>query len=58
MNSRPASNREQLAAQRHLSFNRRQFLRGLGACVSLPMFESAIGPVARAATGPAAGGME
>lgn len=58
MNSRPASAREQLAAQRHLSLNRRQFLRGLGACVALPMFESAIAPIARAAVGsPAAGAM-
>lgn len=57
MNSRPASDREQVAAQRHLSLNRRQFLRGLGACVALPMFESAIRPVARAATGAAGGGM-
>jgi hypothetical protein len=28
------------AAQRHLAFTRRQFLRGLGACIALPMFES------------------
>src|SRR5882757_4831284 len=29
-----------LAAQRHASFTRRQFLRGLGACIALPAFES------------------
>lgn len=28
------------AAERHLSFNRRHFLRGLGTCVALPAFES------------------
>ncbi len=44
------------ALQRQLAFNRRQFLRGLGACVALPMLESAMGPAARAATvAPAAG---
>lgn len=29
-----------LAAERHIAFNRRNFLRGLGACVALPAFES------------------
>ena len=29
-----------LAAQRHASLSRRHFLRGLGACVALPAFES------------------
>jgi Protein of unknown function (DUF1552) len=29
-----------LAAQRHASLNRRRFLRGLGACLALPAFES------------------
>lgn len=28
------------SAERHLSFSRRHFLRGLGACVALPAFES------------------
>src|ERR1022692_775470 len=32
--------KENLAAQRHASFNRRHFLRGLGACIALPAFES------------------
>src|SRR5262245_40306324 len=51
-----------LAAQRHASLNRRRFLRGLGACVALPAFESllfaapataanAAGDLARTATG-------
>ncbi len=31
---------ESLAAQRHLSLSRRRFLRGLGACLALPAFES------------------
>jgi hypothetical protein len=29
-----------IAAERHASFNRRVFLRGLGACLALPAFES------------------
>ena len=29
-----------LAAQRHAGFSRRHFLRGLGACIALPAFES------------------
>src|SRR4051794_12929418 len=28
------------AAQRHAAFTRRNFLRGLGACLALPAFES------------------
>jgi hypothetical protein len=31
---------ENLATQRHVSFTRRHFLRGLGACIALPAFES------------------
>jgi hypothetical protein len=38
------------AAQRHFAFSRRQFLRGLGACVALPVFDSLLRPVARAAS--------
>ena len=30
----------ELAAQRHASMSRRHFLRGLGACIALPAFES------------------
>src|SRR3989449_10954101 len=29
-----------LDAERHFSFTRRHFLRGLGACIALPAFES------------------
>src|SRR5437867_3311546 len=41
---------ETLAAQRHASLSRRHFLRGLGACVALPTFESLLhaGPAAEA----------
>lgn len=31
---------QNFAAQRHASFSRRHFLRGLGACIALPAFES------------------
>jgi hypothetical protein len=37
MNTNLAHN---LAAERHFAFSRRNFLRGLGACVALPAFES------------------
>ncbi len=52
MNSRraSASRSPDLAAERHSALNRRQFLRGLGACVALPVFESALRPLARAAS--------
>lgn len=48
-----------LATQRHLALNRRQFLRGLGACLALPVFESALTPMLRAAPAatPATGGL-
>ncbi len=39
MNSNPLANRN-LAAERRASFSRRHFLRGLGACMALPAFES------------------
>jgi hypothetical protein len=39
-NAKPGPNRRDRAAQRHLSLSRRQFLRGLGACVALPALES------------------
>jgi hypothetical protein len=44
------------AAQRHFSLSRRQFLRGVGACVALPVLQSALRPAAMAATAPAAAG--
>ena len=36
----PAVTKQDLAAQRFASLSRRHFLRGLGACVALPAFES------------------
>ena len=45
---RPSLNRE---------LDRRQFLRGLGACVALPVFGSALRPLARAAAPAAGAGM-
>ncbi len=52
----PAAPTSSAAEKRFLNLNRRQFLRGLGACVALPVFESALRPLASAATAPAAGG--
>ena len=49
-------NRDEMAAQRQANLSRRRFLRGLGACVALPAFESVMrGGSALAATpvGPA-----
>ena len=34
------TNLNNIAAERHFAFNRRHFLRGLGACIALPAFES------------------
>ena len=42
-------------AERHLSLSRRQFLKGVGVCLTLPVFESALAPMLKAA--PVAGGM-
>src|SRR5207248_10652034 len=53
---RPALDRSQIAAQRHLSLSRRQFLRGVGACVALPVLGSALRGVSRAAA-PVADGL-
>ncbi len=39
MNTNPMLNRN-VAAERAASFSRRNFLRGLGACMALPVFES------------------
>jgi hypothetical protein len=52
-----AASRRDLAAQRHFAMNRRQFLRGVGVCMGLPIFESALRPIARAATAAAAKGV-
>ncbi len=43
------------AAQRHFSFSRRHFLRGVGACFALPAFESLLRSGLYAAETPAAG---
>jgi len=51
-----APSREEIAAQRYLAMNRRQFLRGLGACIALPTLASAMRPMARAATANATAG--
>lgn len=40
----------QTAAERHASFSRRHFLRGLGACLALPAFESLLPAKALGAT--------
>ncbi len=55
MKSPSASRRADLAAQRHSALSRRQFLRGMGVCLALPVFESALSGVLRAAPAPAAG---
>jgi len=55
MKSPLAPRPDDAARQRFLSLNRRQFLRGLGVCMALPVFESALGPVARAASATAKG---
>ena len=46
----PASAGSDHPAQRHLALSRRQFLRGVGACLSLPVLASAWRSGARAAT--------
>ena len=51
----PTSRNPRAAAQRHEALNRRQFLRGVGACVALPTLVSALRPGARAAAAPLAG---
>jgi len=55
----PVPDSDAIAMQRHLALSRRQFLRGVGVCLSLPVFESALPGVLRAAaatnaTGPLA----
>lgn len=44
------------AMQRHFSFSRRTFLRGMGAAIALPMFESALPSVLKAAAAGAPAG--
>ncbi|HJS06076.1 MAG TPA: hypothetical protein VJ809_00405, partial [Pirellulales bacterium] len=45
--------RREIAAERHFSMSRRRFLRGVGACLALPAFESLM-PSAVNAAAPAA----
>jgi hypothetical protein len=54
MKTRPAVDSQTARLERHLALSRRQFLRGLGVCMALPVFESSLGPVLRAATAPGA----
>src|SRR3954469_8211455 len=42
------------ARDRHLELSRRNFLRGLGVCMALPVFESSLAPILRAANTAAA----
>ena len=53
MNEKPSP--RDIAFQRHFSLSRRRFLRGVGACLALPAFESLLPSAVRAAA-PAAGG--
>jgi Protein of unknown function (DUF1552) len=55
MKNRPSADPQTARLERHLALSRRQFLRGLGVCMALPVFESSIGPVLRAATASASG---
>lgn len=50
-----SSNESERAAQRNSGFTRRHFLRGLGACIALPAFESFAPVKLLAATGAPAG---
>jgi hypothetical protein len=56
MSLNPAANKE-LALQRQAGFSRRHFLRGLGACIALPAFESLLPVNLFAAGAPGAGGL-
>ena len=53
MNMKSSDNSER-AVQRHVAFTRRHFLRGLGACIALPAFESLVPMRSLAALGGAA----
>ncbi|HEY7117425.1 MAG TPA: hypothetical protein VH475_12615 [Tepidisphaeraceae bacterium] len=55
MNANPTD--QDRAAQRHRNLTRRRFLRGVGACVALPAFESLLRPSLAAAAAPAATSM-
>lgn len=49
--------RREIAAERHFSMSRRRFLRGVGACLALPAFESLVPSVVSAATPVATAGL-
>src|SRR5882724_2386756 len=55
-NMHPITSRE-LAIQRYMQLSRRRFLRGLGACLALPAFESLLPRDAQAAAAEAAKGV-
>jgi Protein of unknown function (DUF1552) len=57
MKYRPPADSQTARLERHLSLSRRQFLRGLGVCMALPVFESSMGGVLRAATAPTGPGV-
>jgi hypothetical protein len=50
MKHRSAVDPQTARLERHLALNRRQFLRGLGVCMALPVFESSMGGLLQAAT--------
>ena len=52
MKKQPSISQSDLALQRHLTLSRRNFLRGMGVTMALPMFESSITGALRAATAP------
>jgi Protein of unknown function (DUF1552) len=54
MKPRPPADPQTARLERHLALSRRQFLRGVGVCLALPVFESALSPILRAATTAAA----
>jgi hypothetical protein len=56
MKKTPAVSPSDLAAQRHFELSRRQFLRGVGVTLALPLFESALSGPLRAAAAPLAKG--
>src|SRR5882724_1314461 len=50
MKNHPPTDPQTARLERHLSLTRRNFLRGIGVCLALPIFESSLAPVLRAAT--------
>src|SRR6266567_517923 len=55
MKKLPPTDPQTAKIERHLALSRRNFLRGLGVCMALPVFESALAPMLRAATQASAG---